>query len=171
MSGYDSDLLAPGLDVVFCGLNPAASAVADGYNFSHRSNRFWTVLHLAGFTDTRLRPEDERRLLEYGCGITAVVDRPTVTAQAITSDEFLRARTPFEAKIRRFEPRMVAFLGKRGLASMMRTPSIQWGLQPSGFAGSAAWVLPNPSGLNKHFTLEALVDAYRELRTALTVKE
>ena len=59
--------------MIFCGLNPAASAAGSGHNFSHRNNRFWTVLQLAGFTDVRLRPQDERRLLEYGCGITAVV--------------------------------------------------------------------------------------------------
>lgn len=166
-SGYEPDLLKPGLDVVFCGLNPAASAAADGHNFSHRSNRFWTVLHLAGFTDERLRPEDERRLLDYGCGITAVVDRPTARARAISAEEFRHARPSFEAKIRRVEPRMVAFLGKRALAEMTRTPNLSWGAQPDGFAGASAWVLPNPSGLNKNFTLTALVDAYRELRAEL----
>jgi TDG/mug DNA glycosylase family protein len=168
VNGYDSDLLTPGLDVVFCGLNPAASAVADGHNFSHRNNRFWTVLHLAGFTDTRLRPEDERRLLEYGCGITAVVDRPTVSAQAISSEEFRQARPSFEAKIRRYEPRVVAFLGKRGLAAMTGNPRLDWGLQAPEFAGTAAWVLPNPSGLNRQFTLTALVDAYSALRTVVS---
>jgi len=170
VSSYESDLLTRGLDVVFCGLNPAASAAADGHNFSHRSNRFWAVLHLAGFTDERLRPADERRLLDYGCGITAVVDRPTARAQAISAEEFRRARPSFEAKIRRYEPRMVAFLGKRGLAEMTRTPNLSWGAQSHGFAGASAWVLPNPSGLNKNFTLTALVDAYRELRTALSLE-
>ncbi len=83
--GYEADLLAHGLDVVFCGLNPAATAAADGHNFSHRSNRFWTVLHLAGFTDTQLRPADERELLRYGCGISAVVQRPTARADAVSA--------------------------------------------------------------------------------------
>ena len=73
ISGFSPDVLADGLDVVFCGVNPASSAAADGHNFSNSSNRFWTVLHRAGFTETRLRPEEEHRLLEYGCGITAVV--------------------------------------------------------------------------------------------------
>jgi double-stranded uracil-DNA glycosylase len=168
MSEYSPDLLAEGLDVIFCGINPASSAAADGHNFSNRSNRFWVVLHQAGFTDVRLRPEDERLLLGYGCGITAVVTRPTPRASDVTTDEFRSARAAFEAKIREYEPRAVAFLGKRALSAMLATPDITWGRQPSGFGGTTAWVLPNPSGLNRGFTLDALVRAYGELREALT---
>ena len=167
MSRYDPDLLAPGLDVVFCGINPAASAALDGHNFSHRSNRFWTVLHLAGFTDRRLRPDEEALLPGYGCGITAVVERPTARAQAISPEEFRQVRSSFEIKMRRYEPKLIAFLGKRALEAMTRASRLDWGPQPSTFAGTATWVLPNPSGLNKNFTLAALVDAYGELRTAL----
>lgn len=164
---YNPDILAPGLDVIFCGINPAATAAADGHNFSNRSNRFWVVLHQAGFTETRLRPEDERELLGYGCGITAVVDRPTQRASEISADEFLRARARFEAKMRQYEPRVVAFLGKRALSAMLATSEIPWGRQESVFAGATAWVLPNPSGLNRGFTLEALVRDYTELRLAV----
>lgn len=167
MSGYDPDVLAPGLDVVFCGINPATSAAAAGHNFSNASNRFWAVLHAAGFTDERIRPEDERRLLTYGCGITAVVSRPTPTAAEINAEEFRDARAAFEAKIRRCQPRVVAFLGKRALAAMLSTRYVAWGRQPVGFAGTIAWVLPNPSGLNRGFTLDALVRAYADLRTAV----
>lgn len=167
LSEYEPDLLAKGLVVIFCGINPAFSAAADGHNFSNRSNRFWSVLHRAGFTDVRLRPEDERELLAYGCGITAVVTRPTPRASDIAADEFRRARPAFEAKIRDYQPRVVAFLGKRALSAMLTTPDIGWGRQPSAFAGTTAWVLPNPSGLNRGFTLEALVGAYAELREAL----
>lgn len=171
MSGYDPDVLASGLDVVFCGINPASSAAADGHNFSNRSNRFWTVLHEAGFTDSRLRPEDERQLLKYGCGITALVVRPTRTAAEISPGEFRRARPSFEAKMRRYQPRVVAFLGKRAVSAMFATADIEWGKQPLGFAGAVAWVLPNPSGLNRGFTLAALVRAYSELRSAVNAPE
>lgn len=167
MSGYDPDILDAGLDVVFCGINPAATAAADGHNFSNRNNRFWTVLHQAGFTDTRLRPEDERELLRYRCGITAVVARPTPRASDITADEFRQARTTFEAKMRRYQPRVVAFLGKRALSAMLATNDLAWGRQSTAFADTTAWVLPNPSGLNRGFTLEALVGAYQELRRNL----
>lgn len=168
MTGYSSDILVPGLDVVFCGLNPAASAVADGHNFSNRSNRFWRVLHRAGFTDVCLQPQEERRLLEYGCGITAVVGRPTKKADEVSPEEFRHARPGFEAKMRRYTPRVVAFLGKRGLATMIGGPDIDWGWYPNGFADTTAWVLPNPSGLNRAFTLDALIGAYSELRQALS---
>ena len=167
MSEYDPDVLAKGLDVIFCGINPASTAAADGHNFSNRSNRFWPVLHLAGFTDIRLRPADERQLLKYGCGITAVVTRPTPTAAEVTSDEFRRASSPFEAKMRRYQPRVIAFLGKRALSAMRSTSDVEWGRQPLDFAGAVAWVLPNPSGLNRAFTLDALVRAYSELRSAV----
>ncbi|GAB7066241.1 G/U mismatch-specific DNA glycosylase [Mycolicibacterium hodleri] len=160
-------MLAPGLDVVFCGVNPAASAAADGHNFSSASNRFWPVLHLAGFTDTRLRAQDERQLLTYGCGITAVVSRPTSTAAEIGPEEFRDAKPSFEAKMRRYRPRVVAFLGKRALSAMLSTRDVDWGRQPTDLAGSIAWVLPNPSGLNRGFTLDALVRAYADLRAAV----
>jgi double-stranded uracil-DNA glycosylase len=168
MIEYESDILASGLDIVFCGLNPATSAALDGHNFSNRNNRFWTVLHLAGFTDTRLQPEDERRLLDYGCGITAVVGRPTRRAGDVSTEEFRRARPEFEAKIRRYAPRAIGFLGKRALAAMASGPKIAWGPYGPGFADTTAWVLPNPSGLNRGFTLDNLVTAYSELRCALT---
>ncbi len=150
--------------MVFCGINPASTAAADGHNFSSPSNRFWTVLHLAGFTDVRLRPEQERELLSYGCGITAVVTRPTTRASEVTAAEFRASAPVFEAKIRRYSPRVVAFLGKRALAAMTSRPDLQWGGQPVDVAGAQAWVLPNPSGLNRNFTLDALVAAYTELR-------
>jgi TDG/mug DNA glycosylase family protein len=164
---YEPDILAKNLDAIFCGLNPALSAATAGHNFSNASNRFWRVLQLAGFTDVRLQPQDERRLLEYGCGITAVVRRPTRRAQEISSEEFRQARQGFEAKVRQYTPRSIAFLGKRAFSLMTGQPEVPWGRQPTEFAGTMSWVLPNPSGLNRSFTLDALVSAYSELRLAL----
>jgi len=163
---YQSDILAGGLDVIFCGINPASTAAADGHNFSNPNNRFWPVLYLAGFTDVRLQPKDERRLLEYGCGITAVVGRPTKRADEVLPAEFRQARPEFDAKMRRCAPRVIAFLGKRALAVTVGRSDIGWGLYPDRFAETTAWVLPNPSGLNRGFTLDALVCAYTELRHA-----
>jgi TDG/mug DNA glycosylase family protein len=167
LSGYEPDILAGGLDVIFCGLNPASSAAVAGHNFSNGSNRFWTVLHLAGFTDVRLQPQDERRLLEYGCGITAVVRRPTRSVAEVSPEEFRQARHEFEAKMRHYAPRSVAFLGKRALSTMIGRPDLEWGRFNTAFAGTMAWVLPNPSGLNRGFTLDALLSAYAELRIGL----
>jgi len=168
LAKYEPDILAKGLDVVFCGINPAATAELEGHNFSSSSNRFWLVLHLAGFTDMRLAPQEERRLLDYSCGITAVVRRATQKVSDVLPEEFRQARPHFEAKMQRYAPRAVAFLGKRALAAMIGQPDVNWGRQPEAFAGTMAWVLPNPSGLNRGFTLDALVRDYSELRIALT---
>jgi double-stranded uracil-DNA glycosylase len=166
LTDYGPDILASGLDVIFCGLNPARTAALSGHNFSNRNNRFWPVLHLAGFTAVQLRPEDERRMLDDRCGLTAVVSRPTARASEVSSAEFRDARIGFEAKMRRYAPRSIAFLGKRGLSTMIGRP-VEWGRLSEPFAGTMAWVLPNPSGLNRGFSLDALVDAYTELRVAL----
>lgn len=168
MSPYSPDILTAGLDVVFCGINPASTAAADGHNFSNRSNRFWQVLHLSGFTDVRLRPEEERQLLAYGCGITAVVTRATPRAGDIAAAEFRAARPSFEQKMLRNRPRAVAFLGKRAVSSMLGDPRIAFGCQSFTVADAMTWVLPNPSGLNRGYPLAALVAAYAELRAALT---
>jgi TDG/mug DNA glycosylase family protein len=167
---YEPDILAKSLDVIFCGLNPASSAAAAGYNFSNGSNRFWRVLHLAGFTNVRLQPQEERRLLEYGCGITAIVRRPTRRALEVSSEEFREARRGFEAKVRQYAPHSIAFLGKRAFSIMIGQPEVPWGRQPTDFAGTMNWILPNPSGLNRSFTLSALVSAYFELRLALETR-
>jgi double-stranded uracil-DNA glycosylase len=167
VSNYSADILRPGLDVVFCGINPASTAAADGHNFSNASNRFWPVLHLAGFTDVRLQPREEWRLLEYGCGISAVVSRPTTRADEIRPEEFRQARPEFETKMRRYAPTVIAFLGKRAFAAMVGSSTIGWGRYPEEFAAATAWILPNPSGLNRSFSLAALIDAYSELRSAV----
>ena len=167
LSSYDPNILARDLDVTFCGVNPAMTAAVAGHNFSSRSNRFWTVLHLVGFTDIRLQSHEERRLLGYRCGLTAVVERPTRRAIDVSPDEFRKARPGFETKMRRYAPRSVAFLGKRAFSAMMDQPDVGWGRYPAELVGITAWILPNPSGLNRGFSLEALVQSYSELRAAL----
>jgi double-stranded uracil-DNA glycosylase len=115
----------------------------------------------------RLQPEDERRLFNYDCGITAVIRRPTRRASEVWLEEFRQARLEFEERMRRFAPRSIAFLGKRAFAAMMDVRDVRWGCQPVAFGGIPTWILPNPSGLNRGFTLNALVRAYSEFRIAL----
>ncbi|MBB3603883.1 TDG/mug DNA glycosylase family protein [Mycolicibacterium sp. BK556] len=170
MRNYQPDILASGLDVVFCGINPALTAQADGYNFSSPTNRFWSVIHLAGFTDRRLSPAEERSLLQFGCGITAVVTRPTSEAREVSALEIREALSSFETKMIAVAPRMLAFLGKPAISVVLDTTAVNWGLQSVTVAGSAAWVLPNPSGRNRRFTTEALVAAYTELHDHLAMK-
>lgn len=164
MSGYQPDIVAKDLKAIFCGLNPGISAEKSGHSFSTPSNRFWSVLHLASFTDIRLAPRDERQLLAYGWGLTAVVHRPTRHASEILAGEFAEARAGFEERLRILAPRWIAFLGKRALAGMLQVPDVAWGRQPTALGGIFAWVLPNPSGLNRGFSLDALVEAYSAFR-------
>lgn len=167
-AGGLSEILAPRLSVIFCGLNPALSAHRDGHNFSNRSNRFWRVLHLAGFTPRLLRAEEEREMLRYGLGLTSAVSRPTKSASELKKHDYITASPALEEKIRQLAPGNLAFLGKAAYAAISLRRQIEWGRQPDDFAGTSIWVLPNPSGLNRAFDLARLTQHYREMRLAIT---
>ncbi|AFT89863.1 G/U mismatch-specific DNA glycosylase [Paraburkholderia phenoliruptrix] len=160
------DIIEPGLSILFCGINPGLSAASSGHHFAGRGNRFWKVLHRAGFTSEEFRPENDSHLLTCGCGLTAAVPRATARADQLPRAEIRAAAAQFELKVRHFAPRFIAFLGKLALAEMSGQRNIEWGLQATDFGGARIWVLPNPSGLNRSFSLDALVSAYRELRIA-----
>jgi len=160
------DILAEHLAVVFCGINPGMTAAAQGHHFAGRNNRFWRTLHLAGFTAEEVRPEDDRTIVQYHCGLTAVVERPTARADQLSVDEFVAAAAQFEQKIARYAPRCVAFLGKAAYCALSGQRDVAWGLQSQTFANASVWVLPNPSGRNRAFTLDQLVGAYRQLYLA-----
>ena len=161
------DIVKPGLSVVFCGLNPGLSAAAAGHHFVGRSNRFWKVLHLAGFTPVQIEPEHDASLLDYGLGVTSVVERPTAGVDDLARSEFVDAAAGFERWVRRYAPRHVAFLGKAAYGAMLGRRVVAWGRQAEPFGGAEAWVLPNPSGRNLAFNLDALVEAFRELRVTV----
>jgi TDG/mug DNA glycosylase family protein len=143
------DVISTSLNVVFCGVNPGMRSAALGLHFANRSNRFWRVLHRAGFTTKQLEPEQAHLLLEYGFGITSAVARPTVSAADLRRPDYIASRPAFERKIAKYRPRYLAFLGKPALSAFMNQRSVSWGLQPTAFGGSTFWVLPNPSGLNR----------------------
>jgi TDG/mug DNA glycosylase family protein len=161
------DILAGELAVIFCGINPGMTAAAQGHHFAGRGNRFWRTLHLAGFTPELVQPENDRTLLNYRCGLTAVVERPTASADQLSLHEFSAAAAGFEQKIARHVPRFVAFLGKAAYCALSGQRNIAWGLQSNTFGNASVWVLPNPSGRNRGFSLEQLITAYRELRLAV----
>jgi TDG/mug DNA glycosylase family protein len=161
------DILSPGLAVIFCGINPGATAALAGRHFVSRTNRFWGVLHRAGFTSQEIAPEDDQAILRYGCGLTVAVARPTPGANDLSRLELKRAGAALERKIRRYAPRVVAFLGKPAFAAITGNNTVVWGRQSERFGGAVAWVLPNPSGRNLNFSFEALVRAYSELREAI----
>ncbi len=160
------DILAVGLPVVFCGINPSTGAAQTGHNFGSASNRFWRTLWLAGFTPSLLKATDDRQILRYGCGLTAAATRATRSAVELTSMELRDAAGPFERKMAHFHPAHVAFLGKPAYAAIIRSAKFEWGPQPTSFAGAKVWVLPNPSGLNRAFSLDRLVQEYGALRAS-----
>ncbi|CDN46273.1 G/U mismatch-specific DNA glycosylase [Neorhizobium galegae] len=159
------DILAPGLPIVFCGINPSLKAAVTGHNFGSASNRFWSVLHLSGFTSEKISAAEDRRLLDFGCGVTAAVNRATRSAAELQHHEFRKSADAFRAKLEHFRPQTIAFLGKAAYEAI-EGGKVDWGPQTSRFCGAGVWILPNPSGLNRSFSLVDLVEAYTALRTS-----
>lgn len=167
MSETLPDILEAGLSAVFCGINPGRSAAAIGHHFHGNGNRFWKTLYMAGFTPVQLSPQEDSRLLEYGYGLTAAVPRASRSAEDVTTSEIELGLRDLETKIRRWKPRVIAFLGKPAWRVHADSAQVQWGLQTLRFGEAEVWVLPNPSGLNRNFSLADLVTAYSELRRYL----
>lgn len=161
-----SDILAPGLRVVFCGINPGKSSAHTGFHFAHPGNRFWKVIHQAGFTERQLKPEEEQHLLDTGCGITMLVERPTVQASEVALLELRNGAQELISKIQDYQPQALAVLGKQAYEQGFRVRGAKWGRQEATIGETEIWVLPNPSGLNRA-SLDKLVEAYRELDEAL----
>jgi TDG/mug DNA glycosylase family protein len=161
------DILAPNLRVVFCGINPGLRAAMLGHHFAGRGNRFWKAIYLAGFTPEQISPENDTWILVHNCGLTTAVKRPTSRADQLSQHDFERASLDLSTTIARYAPGYVAFLGKPAFAAIFNRKSVAWGMQEVRLAGSRTWVLPNPSGLNRSFSLNQLVGAYTELRIVL----
>lgn len=160
------DVIAPGLRVLFCGINPGLYSAATGHHFARPGNRFWPALEGAGFTDRRLSPWEERELLQRGCGITNLVSRATATADELDRTELVAGRRKLLAKVKRYAPAHVAVLGISAYRSAFEEPGAQLGRQPRGIGAASLWVLPNPSGLNAHHQLGSLIEIFRTLREA-----
>ena len=158
------DVVAPGLKVLFVGINPGLYSAATGHHFARPGNRFWPALHLAGFTATRLHPSQQAELLRGGYGITNLVNRGTATAQELAPEEFVQGRQRLAAKVRRYRPRVVAFLGVGAYCHAFERKLAKVGPQAELFEGAEVWVLPNPSGLNANYQLPELVKLFRPLR-------
>ena len=164
--GRVPDVIAPGLRVLFCGINPGLYSGAIRHHFGRPGNRFWPVLHAAGFTPRLLTPFEERELLPLGYGITNLFEGATARADELTGDALLRGGKKLERKVRRFRPRIVAFLGVTAYRTALNRPDAVIGLQAERFGGALAWVLPNPSGLNAHYQFAELTRLFQELREA-----
>jgi TDG/mug DNA glycosylase family protein len=162
------DVIAPGLRVLFCGINPGLYSGATGHHFARPGNRFWPTLHQAGFTQRLLDPSEERELLPLGYGITNLVPRATATADELSPEELVAGRRRLEAKVKRYQPQVVAVLGIGAYRTAFARKAAALGRQPEGLANVTVWVLPNPSGLNAHYQLASLVEHFRELLQVIT---
>jgi TDG/mug DNA glycosylase family protein len=162
------DVIAPGLRVLFCGINPGLYSAAVGHHFARPGNRFWPTLHAAGFTPRRLRPDEERLLLGYGCGITNLVARASAAAAELAPAELAAGGKRLRAKVRRYEPRCLAVLGVGAYRTAFAQPRAALGRQPEKWGETIIWVLPNPSGLNAHYQPAALQRLFAELREAVS---
>ncbi|GAB1515569.1 G/U mismatch-specific DNA glycosylase [Actinophytocola sp. KF-1] len=161
------DVIAPGLSVLFCGINPGLYSAATGCHFARPGNRFWPALHRSGFTPRLLDPSEQDVLLEYGLGITNIVPRATARADELTRDELRAGGVRLTALAERYEPEWVAVVGISAYRSAFDRPKAVVGPQDEAIAGARLWVLPNPSGLNAHYQADALADAFRALREAV----
>jgi TDG/mug DNA glycosylase family protein len=159
-------VIAPRLRVLFVGINPGLYTAFTGHHFARPGNRFWPALHLAGFSKTLLHPSRQAELLADGYGITNLVNRATATAEELEPGEFVAGRRRLAAKVRRYQPRCVAFLGMGAYRHAFGLKDAKVGRQPQRFENAAVWVLPNPSGLNANYQLPALVELFRAVRKA-----
>lgn len=162
------DVIAPNLKVLFCGINPGLYSAAVGHNFARPGNRFWPVLHRAGFTPTQLSPFDERRLLEFGVGITNIARRATAAADELNADELIAGARSLRGKLRRYRPGIIAFLGVTAYRAAFQLPKATLGKQEERIENVPIWVLPNPSGLNAHFQIAELAALFAQVRESMT---
>ena len=161
------DVVAPDLDVLFCGINPSLLSAARGHHFARPGNRFWPALHLAGLTPRRLTPEEDGELPGFGLGVTNLVDRPTRAAAELTTAELRAGVAGLADLVTRYRPRVLAVLGITAWRVAFERPRAVLGVQPERIGGATTWVAPNPSGLNAHYQLPALIELFGELRAWL----
>ncbi len=165
------DIIAPGLRVLFCGINPGLYSAAIGCHFGRPGNRFWPALFTAGITPRLLKPFEQYELLAYGYGITNIVPRATAAADELSQEELVEGGKVLQGKIIKYEPRFLAVLGLTAYRAAFDQPKAQIGPQPELNGPTSLWVLPNPSGLNAHYTLADLADLFRQLKQAAEARQ
>ena len=161
------DIIAHGLQVLFCGINPGLYSAAVGHHFARPGNRFWKALFGAGFTDRLLTPYDEELLPGFGCGITNIVNFATAQAQELSLQQLRKGAMALEKKVRRYSPRVLATLGIDAYRKAFDRPGANVGPQEETIDGTRLWVLPNPSGINASYQMEDLVRLFSQLRGEL----
>ncbi len=166
------DLVAPGIALLFVGINPGLWTAATQTHFCHPSNRFYPALRRAGLfdigfdTDVGMTDSQRAGLLARGIGITNLVARATARASEIGADELREGSERLLTTIGTLGPTVVAIAGVTAYRSAFDQPGAVLGHQPSDLAGVETWVVPNPSGLNAHETIGSLAGWFAEVGTA-----
>jgi TDG/mug DNA glycosylase family protein len=160
------DVIARDLAVLFCGINPGSLSGQLGQHFARPGNRFWKLLHLAGFTDRLVAPAEQWSLLDYRIGITNLVARTTASAAEVTLAELRAGSKRLGDLVGEWQPRWVAVLGVQAYRKAFARPAAAVGLQLETLGGSGLWLLPNPSGLQARYQVPDMLPMYRELKAA-----
>ena len=160
------DVIAPGLRVLFCGINPGLYSAATGRHFARPGNRFWPAVYASGFTSRLFSPFEQELLLDLGLGITNVVARSTARADELSTDELIAGGRVLAAKLEKFLPRWLAVVGVTAYRAAFSQPSAIIGRQDTAIGGTPVWVLPNPSGLNASYQMDRLAAEFGRLRAA-----
>jgi len=160
------DTSGSGVRLLFVGINPGLWTAATQTHFAHPVNRFYPALHKAGIIERPIDPAagmtdaDRRQLLSRGIGITNVVHRATARADELTREELREGGQRLVALVERVRPRVVALAGITAYRTGFGRRTAVLGRQPETLGGAELWVVPNPSGLNAHETVDTLATAY-----------
>ena len=160
------DLLGDTVRLLFVGINPGLWTAATQTHFAHPGNRFYPALLQAGIIDREIdrrsgfSEDDKKHLFERGIGITNLVSRATVKASELSTEELRAGRHKLETLVREQKPAVVAIAGITAYRSAFKQRKASAGRQDGTVGEAALWVVPNPSGLNAHETIETLADAY-----------
>lgn len=166
------DLVGRSPALLFVGINPGLWTAATQTHFCHPSNRFYPALRMAGLIDwsidTSTGMSDEQRLafVEAGLGITNLVRRATARAAELSAGELKDGAVRLERFVGKFNPNVVAVSGITAYRTAFGRPKAEIGEQPHPIVSSTLWVVPNPSGLNAHETVESLATWFRAAANA-----
>ena len=180
------DRIAPGVRVLFVGINPGVRSAVTGHHFAGFSNRFWKLLRESRLVPEPITFEDDGRLVEWQLGITNLIARPSPGINDLRPSEYVEGWNVLSRKIRRYRPAVVALVGVtlyRAILPLLpdvppaerraarNAPDRVLGLRPETVHGARLFVLPNPSGRNANFTYDEMLAAFRSLRRFLRAEK
>jgi double-stranded uracil-DNA glycosylase len=165
------DLVPDDMRLLFVGINPGLVSAATGLHFARPGNRFYPALRAAGVLPADVLTAEDARpaLLARGIGITNIVARSSARADELDEAELVEGRARLEAFVAEHRPRVVALAGITSYRIAFGQKKARAGRQDGTLVGARLWVVPNPSGLNAHETVESLAAAYREAASAAGV--